>query len=188
MTDNESQAAQPPQAPRQQPDTATKLIAIRPATLSELETALNDPSALSAAIGSSVPDGWPEKTEMFRYAAERLPDHPEEAAWRIYLFFDEVGNLVGSGGYHGPPFHGNVEIGYEIASAFRGRGLGTAAVDALVVNARDTEVVTTVIAQTLMDPADPSAKLLSGLGFTFVGPVPRPAQGDTVWQWEKDLE
>jgi ribosomal-protein-alanine N-acetyltransferase len=126
-------------------------ISIRPATVSELQNALDDRTALADAIGGSVPDGWPEKEAMFKFAAERLKEHPHEADWRVYLFFNEAGILVGSGGYQGPPSGSKpdriVEIGYEIGPAFQRHGLGTAAVSALVGHARDTGAVDTVIAR-----------------------------------------
>jgi [ribosomal protein S5]-alanine N-acetyltransferase len=135
-------------------------ISIRPATVSELQNALNDRTALADAIGGSVPDDWPEKDAMFRFAAERLNEHPDEAEWRVYLFFNEAGALVGSGGYQGPPSGRIVEIGYEIAPAFQRHGLGTAAVSALVEHARATNAVDTVIARTV--PANsPSIQILT---------------------------
>ena len=78
-------------------------ISIRPATVSELQNALNDRPALADAIGCQVPDGWPEKDEMFRFAAERLKEHPEEAEWRGLLVLRRSrsphgGGRVGDGG------------------------------------------------------------------------------------------
>jgi ribosomal-protein-alanine N-acetyltransferase len=166
-------------------------ISIRPATAEELQNALNDRSALADVIGGAVPDDWPEKVEMFRFAVERLREHPEEAEWRVYLFFDEAGALVGSGGYQGPPSGCKpdriVEIGYEIAPAFQKRGLGTAAVNALVERARDAGAVDTMIAQTVMDGKNPSIKLLRRLGFTNTGIAGGPGSGEFAWQWELDL-
>lgn len=167
-------------------------IFLRPATVEELEHSLDDPAALAAAIGGPVPDGWPEKVEMFRFAAELLKERPDEAEWRVYLFFDEAGNLVGSGGYQGPPSGHKpdrvVEIGYEIALGFRNRGLGTAAVSALIDHARDTQAVDTVIARTAAEPNNASAKILRTLKFVNHGLAPPPdGKGDPVWQWQLDL-
>ncbi|MGB8207211.1 MAG: GNAT family N-acetyltransferase [Mycobacterium sp.] len=79
-----------------------------------------------------------------------------------------------------------VEIGYEIAPEFRGKGLGTAAVAALVEHARATHAVDTVIART--EPkTSPSVRILKKLKFINVGLVPLPDQGDEVWQWQLDL-
>jgi RimJ/RimL family protein N-acetyltransferase len=170
-------------------------ISIRPATVHELQNALNDQSALAAAVEGPVPEGWPEKEEMFRFAAEQLAKHPEEAEWRVYLFFDAAGTLVGSGGFQGPPdANRGVEIGYEIAPVFRKRGLGTVAVSALVEHARKTRAVGTVFARTVMDAANPSestnpsVKILMKREFTFAGPVPAPDGKGMVWQWELDFK
>jgi ribosomal-protein-alanine N-acetyltransferase len=166
-------------------------ISIRPATVKELQNALNDRPALAAGIGSPVPDGWPEKDEMFRFAAERLEEHPDEAQWRVYLFFDEAGTLLGSGGYQGPPTGSKpdriVEIGYEIAEGFRKRGLGTPAVSALIDHARESQSVDTLIARTAMN-LNPSVRILKHLRFVNTGPAGGPDNhADQVWQWQLDV-
>jgi RimJ/RimL family protein N-acetyltransferase len=165
-------------------------IAIRSATVADLENALQDRRALADSHKTSVPDGWPEKDAMFTFAAERLKEAPDEGEWRVYLFFDDANALVGSGGYQGPPTgrrpDRTVEIGYEIAPAFRGKGLGTAAVSALVEHARATHAVDTVLART--EPKmSASVRILKKLKFVNFGPVPPPDQGDEVWQWQLDL-
>jgi ribosomal-protein-alanine N-acetyltransferase len=166
-------------------------ISIRPATVAELVAALGDRAALAEAIGSAVPDGWPEKEEMFCAAAARLTEHPEEAGWRVYLFFDKAETLVGSGGFLGPPYGEKpdrcVEIGYEIAPAFREHGLGAAAASALVERARESELVDTVIARTAQQLKNPSVRLLKHLGFTNTGPADGFDPGESVWQWQLDL-
>jgi [ribosomal protein S5]-alanine N-acetyltransferase len=165
-------------------------IAIRSATVFDLENALHDRQALADMYKTSVPDGWPEKDAMFIFGAERLKEAPDEGEWRVYLFFDDADALVGSGGYQGPPTGQRpdriVEIGYEIAPAFRGKGLGTAAVSALVEHARATHTVDTVLART--EPKmSASVRILKKLEFVNVGLVPPPDQGDAVWQWQLDL-
>ena len=127
-------------------------ISIRPATVEELQYALNDRSALANAIGGAVPDDWPEKVEMFEFAAEWLTEHPEDDEWAVYFFFDEDGALIGSGGYTNPPANRQVEIGYEVAPAFQEKGLGTAAVSELIERTRRTGSIDTVFARTKRTP------------------------------------
>lgn len=166
-------------------------ISIRSATVQELRTALANPNDFANAAGVPAPDGWPVKREMFEYAAARLPEHPEEAEWLVYLFF-EGGVLVGSGGYHGPPVNRTVEIGYEIAPGFQGKGRGTSAVEELLIRAAATKAVDTVIAKTSLDPNDESARasgiILAKLGFEDFGPVPDLATVGFVRQWQWDVE
>jgi RimJ/RimL family protein N-acetyltransferase len=138
---------------------------------------------LAALVGSRVPDGWPEFPEAFDFTAQRLAQQPEESAWWMQFFMDATtGQLVGSGGYTGPPAGRRVEIGYEIAPEFRGLGLGAAAAAALVDRAFSTGLVDAVIAHTLPG-RNPSTGVLTSLGFERDGEVEDPHEG-TVWRWQ----
>jgi RimJ/RimL family protein N-acetyltransferase len=96
-------------------------------------------------------------------------------------FFFVDGLLVGSGGFVGPPRNHEVEIGYEIAPGFRGKGYGVGAAAALVAKAFRTRRVKSVIAHTL--PVEsPSTGVLTRLGFVEEAEVPDPEQG-TIWRW-----
>ena len=137
---------------------------------------------LAELLGSPLPDGWPEFPEAFDFTAERLSEHPEESDWWMQFFMDAAtGRLVGSGGYTGPPAGRQVEIGYEIAPEFRGRGLGVAAAEALVERAFGTGHVDAVIAHTLPGP-NASTGVLTSLRFERDGEDQDPEQG-VVWRW-----
>ena len=56
---------------------------------------------------------------------------------------------MGSCGYKGEPKDGMVEIGYEVAEAYRGRGLATEMAKALIQNAFNDNAVMYVQAHTL---------------------------------------
>ena len=91
------------------------------------------------------------------------------------------GLIIGSGGFVGRPKKGVVEIGYEIAPGFRGRGLGLGAASALTEQAFDSGEVEAVIAHTL--PIEgPSTKVLQRLGFIADAEVQDAASG-TLWRW-----
>jgi RimJ/RimL family protein N-acetyltransferase len=78
-----------------------------------------------------------------------------------------------------------VEVGYEIAPEFRGRGYATEAARALIDKARAAGDVHTVRAHTL--PSDnPSTSVLQHLDFRLVGEVSDDEQG-TVWRWERAI-
>ena len=86
------------------------------------------------------------------------------------------GELVGWGGFKGPPVEGAVEIGYEIAASRQGRGLATDAVRAMLAEAFADPAVTTVLAHTLPEP-NASNHLLRKAGFRFEGDTARPRHG-----------
>jgi RimJ/RimL family protein N-acetyltransferase len=100
----------------------------------------------------------------------------------MHFFMDAAtGELLGSGGFTGPPADRQVEIGYEIAPAHRGRGLGSAAARALVEKAFESGLVDSVIAHTLPGP-NSSTGVLASLGFERDGEDEDPEQG-VVWRW-----
>ncbi|NMO93626.1 GNAT family N-acetyltransferase [Actinomycetospora sp. TBRC 11914] len=84
------------------------------------------------------------------------------------------------GGFTGPPRDGEVEIGYQVAPAHRGRGLATAAVRVWVERARAAGV-RRVVART--DPgAVASARVLERAGFTR-DPARDEAAPDAPARW-----
>lgn len=110
----------------------------------------------------------------------------EPSAW-IHGFsaYDRAsGDRVGSGGFKGPPADGEVEIAYGIDEPFRGRGFATTVATALTKYAfGQSGDVTKVIAHTLPE-TNASTRVLSKCGFTSVGEVTDPEDGQ-VWRWEK---
>ena len=148
-----------------------------------LLTALDaDRERFGELIGSPAPDGWPEFPEAVAFTLEHLRDAAtDDHPWTMQFFVDTAtGQLVGSGGFAAPPANGAVEIGYEVAPAFRGQGYGTAAARALVEQAAAAGVGR-VVAHTLPGP-NPSTGVLVSLGFTHDGEAEDPEVG-TVWEW-----
>jgi RimJ/RimL family protein N-acetyltransferase len=154
-----------------------KLVA---ATLKLLEALQRDPAAFAELIGSPIPDGWPEFPESIEFSIVKLGEAPDESDWWLHFFLADK-RMVGSGGFVGPPTDGTIEIGYEIAPAFRGRGYATAASRALIDKALSTGSVDTVVAHTLA-AENPSTSVLRRLGFRFVAELPDDEQG-SVWRW-----
>ena len=87
--------------------------------------------------------------------------------------------LVGWGGFKGPPEDGVVELGYEIAEARRGRGLATAATRALLEEAFADDRVSAVIAHTLAE-RNASNRVLEKAGFQLDGEA---EEDRTVWRF-----
>jgi RimJ/RimL family protein N-acetyltransferase len=149
-----------------------------------LLNALNDSRALfGELIGSSVPDGWPEFPEAIGFTLEHLQTASEADRWWSMQFFVDpaTGRLLGSGGFAAPPSERTVEIGYEIAPEYRGRGFGAAAARALIDRAVASGDVDHVLAHTLPGP-NPSTGALVSLGFEHTDDQEDPEVG-VVWEW-----
>jgi len=149
-----------------------------------LLNALKDSRALfGELLGSPVPDGWPEFPEAIGFTLEHLETASEaDRAWSMQFFLDPAtGQLLGSGGYAAPPSGRSVEIGYEVAPEFRGRGFGAAAARALVERAVASGEVDRVLAHTLPGP-NPSTGVLESLGFEHTDDQEDPEVG-VIWEW-----
>jgi RimJ/RimL family protein N-acetyltransferase len=158
-------------------------IRLLPATAPLLEAFVASRERFGDLIGSPVPDGWPEFPEAIAFTLAQLADPDADPAWTMQFFIDEdTGLLVGSGGYVTPPVDRTVEIGYEVAPEFRGRGLGVGAARALVDGAVRSGDVDHVVAHTLPGP-NASTGVLASLGFRHTGEQTHPEEG-TVWGWE----
>ena len=77
-------------------------------------------------------------------------------------------NAIGSIGFHGPPDEeGQVTIGYGLVEQYRGRGLGTEALEALIAYCRTRSEVRTILADTDVENTV-SQRVLEKCGFTFI--------------------
>ena len=128
--------------------------------------------------------GWVTFTGALRPTRDALATNASGSDWGTRFFVaGDAPELVGWGGFKGPPRDGVVELGYEIAEARRGRGLATAATRAMVAEAFADEEVTTVIAHTLAEP-NASNRVLEKAGFAFDGEA---REGDeVVWRFSLD--
>jgi RimJ/RimL family protein N-acetyltransferase len=85
------------------------------------------------------------------------------------------GRIVGDLGTHGPPDRaGCVEIGYALAPSARGKGIGTAAIAALVGRPATVPGIRQVTAVTGAQNTA-SRRLLERQGFQITGPLPGTA-------------
>jgi ribosomal-protein-alanine N-acetyltransferase len=146
-----------------------------------MDAALASDDALARALGHDVVPGWATFREALPPTRDVLVEHPNGHAWGTRLFVSgDPPELVGWGGFKGPPSDGVVEVGYEIAEARRGRGLATAATDAMLVEAFSDGRVTTVIAHTLPE-RNASTRVLEKVGFTYDGEAAEG--GEVVWRY-----
>jgi RimJ/RimL family protein N-acetyltransferase len=162
---------------------STPQVRLVPASVPLLTALSEDRAAFGELIGSPVPDGWPEFPEAIAFTLDLFQNASEpDRSWSMQFFVDDAtGRLVGSGGFAAPPTERTVEIGYEVAPEFRGRGFGAAAARALVDAAVASGEVDHVIAHTLLGP-NPSTGVLVALGFEHVADQESPEVG-VVWEW-----
>ncbi|WP_082017041.1 GNAT family N-acetyltransferase [Hymenobacter sp. DG25B] len=120
--------------------------------------------------------------EVVSQAAQFLTEHPEAAHWWLYFFIHaEYQQVVGVGGFKGPPTQGTVELGYSIAPHFRQQGYATEATRGMLQFAFDHPEILQVLAHTLPG-INYSTQVLAKTGFTFQQVIEDPEDG-LVWQW-----
>ena len=148
-----------------------------------MDAALAGDDALAEALGHDVVPGWVTFTEAVQLTRDALAADPEGAAWGTRFFVtDDPLELVGWGGFKGPPADGVVELGYEIAEPRQNRGLATDAVRAMLTEAFADDEVTAVIAHTLAE-RNASNRVLEKAGFELAGEAEE--DGVAVWRWAK---
>lgn len=140
--------------------------------------------ALSKHLGVNVPDKWTEFGEpayKWTYDALEKPDSKQQ--WWSYLpIWKEKNTLIGGGGYKGEPKNGMVEIGYEIAEAYRCKGFATEMAAALIEHAFQYNEVNKVQAHTLAAENE-SGSVLKKCGMKKVEELEDPEDGK-IWRWE----
>jgi RimJ/RimL family protein N-acetyltransferase len=163
----------------------TQHLNLIPCAQEHLEAILHDKKALAPRLQVTIPESWPTFPESFEYAYYLLKLEPSLAAlgWWVYLFVhihDRI--LVGSGGFKSEPdASGTVEIGYEIASEYRNRGLATEAAQGMITYAFAHPEVTSVEAHTSAEP-NPSSRVLEKVGMGYVRTLYGTEDGD-LWHW-----
>jgi [ribosomal protein S5]-alanine N-acetyltransferase len=156
------------------------------ATVELLDAAIVSDRALTRMLGHAVVPGWATFTGALPRVRDALAGEPSESPWGPRLFVTgEPPELVGWGGFKGPPRDGVVELGYEIADSRRERGLATAAVRAMLSEAFADPGVVAVIAHTLPE-RNASTRVLEKTGFRFEAVVRQG--GATVWRFTRIRE
>jgi [ribosomal protein S5]-alanine N-acetyltransferase len=156
-------------------------IAVIPCTVAHIDALVEGDDAFEARFGWRVVPGYLDFPEVLGPSRQTLVDGGDPA-WHSQLFVDPTaGELIGFGGFKGPPRDGEVEIGYSIAPGRRRRGFATAAALAMIEVARAAGV-DIVVAQTLPEP-NASTRVLERCGFVRAGAATDPQVGD-VWRWE----
>ncbi len=159
----------------------TERLTLVPCELAHLDAARNSFAELGRLLDVAVAEGFPVFPESFQYWRDLLAADPSASGWCNWLFVHRHDcTLIGDGGFKGPPSNdGSVEIGYALASAYRGQGLATEAARALTAWAFTHPEVTTVRAETLV-AGYASMRVLAKVGMTRTGTRYDPEDGPLV--------
>lgn len=168
----------------------TPRLQLVPASTASLEAELrHDRAALAELLSAQIPPGWPPDLyddDACRYSLNRLRESPAPATWWTwYILLPRAQgkpNLVGVGGFKGPPINGMVEIGYGIVGEFQCQGYATEAAAGLVCWAGAHPEVRIVAAHTLPE-LTASIRVLEKNGFVRRG---TPAEEGAI-RFELDL-
>ncbi len=155
-----------------------------PCSLEHFELLLQGNDHLADLLGISIQEGWTEYPEMVLVAYDKLRNDPAMLGWFFYLVIHRADKrLIGAGGFKGKPNgDGLVEIGYEITSDYREKGLGTEMAESLIRFAFGHSYVKRVIAHT-EEEYNASVKILQKAGMRFVGTI-KNKEGEDLWEWE----
>jgi RimJ/RimL family protein N-acetyltransferase len=158
----------------------TASIRLVPVELRLVEAALAGDDSLAEALGLAVVPGWATFGGALERTRDVLASNPDGSWGARFFVAGEPPELVGWGGFKGPPADGVVEIGYEIAEARRGQGLATAAARAMVAEAFADQRVELVVAHTLPE-RNASTRVLTKVGFRHAGEV--DDGGTVTWRF-----
>lgn len=145
-----------------------RLVRLSPAVMQALVDGDLEQASEQAGVPLTpftVDESWLWKIRLADFAKR-----PEAVDWVARAAVDEeTGQVVGHGGFHGPPDErGMVELAYTTDPAFRRQGYATAMLEALLEWAADVPDVDVVRASIRPDNAA-SLATLAGHGFAQVG-------------------
>ncbi len=151
-----------------------ELVSLSPGALEALIAGRT--SDAETLIGGRLADGWPGGDERyFRLRLGQMQREPSLRRWIVRaLVLRDGREIVGHAGFHGPPGTNGkkdpaaVEIGYKVFEPFRGRGLATEAVRALMAWAREEHGVRRFILS-IAPSNEPSLAIARKLGFEQTG-------------------
>jgi len=161
--------------------TQTPRLLILAASRALLTAELHKPHYFPVLLGAAMPADWPpgeyDRAAMQFFLEQLTAGGREAAGWYGWYALlkatdDTPRILVGSGGFMGPPTaDGEVEMGYSIASDWRGKGLATELVGGLLQQAANTGMVRHVLAHTEANNLA-SQRVLLRNGFEAAGEAP----------------
>lgn len=165
-------------------------VQLMPASANQLRLLLHAPERFEALLGIRPEPHFCGQAETLPFFLERLELGGEPPEWWLHLVIlpEQLelhpARLVGTAGFRGAPdADGWVELGYEIAPFWRGRGLATEVTRQLLVRAFADPRVRGVQAHTEA-LRGASATVLKRNLFVSVGRVEHPTDG-VLWGWQR---
>lgn len=161
----------------------TENLKLVPCELEHFEALINNAEQIEQMLQVSLAKDWNSFPEAIPFGYKYLQENPDALGWWTYLFIHTADKkLVGSGGFKGKADRsGMVEIGYEIAPEYRGRGLATEAARGLIEYAFSHSHVQMVDAHTLAE-TNPSTKVLKKIRMQNIETIVDPDDGK-LWHW-----
>ena len=162
----------------------TKRLTLVCCDLETLDAVFLGDAALADHLKINIPEKWTEFGEpAFRWTYDKISKQGEDMKWLSYLPVLKGENmLVGSCGFKGGPKDGMIEIGYEVAQAYRCKGLATEMATALTKFAFADSDINLVQAHTLAQEHE-SGSVFKKCGMNKTGEFEDTEDGK-VWRWE----
>ena len=158
-------------------------IEVVPLRAEQAVTLLTEPERFAERFGLTPVAGYLAFPEALAPTVEAL-EGGIDPAWFSHLVVDGT-EIVGLGGFTGPPTDGEVEIGYSVAPSRRGRGVAMAAVGLWLERAA-LAGLRRVVAHTRPEE-NASTGVLRHHGFVRDGEAVDPDEGP-VWRWARELD
>ena len=162
-------------------------LTLMPLSERDLRELIEEPDAFARRHALAIEQGACAPTFIYERALANMraaPDWAGVLSTRLYVL--DGARVVGAGGVKAPPLpDGEVEIGYGIAPAFRGRGLATQGArgltdEALAQGASRVSAFTT--------PENTASwRLLRRIGYRRDGETNDPDDG-LVWRWVREQD
>lgn len=154
----------------------TKRLILVPHSCELLHAEIHDHAELSRLLNASVPSNWPPEStkDALPFFLNTLQSSSENIGWLGWYALAKNANtahsteLVGGGGFMGPPSSGTVQIGYSVIDQHQGIGYATEVVESLIQWALSHSECDVVEAETeWANPA--SVRVLKKNGFSQIG-------------------
>lgn len=134
----------------------TRRLQLVPATANLTRLEITDPDEFFDQLGVRPIADWPSDNvaDALPLFLDQLEGNPSWVGWMSWYWIDtrpQHAELVGGGGFKGPPVAGAVEIGYETRPRMRHKGFATEAMGRLVDWALRQPNVARVVAETQAD-------------------------------------
>jgi RimJ/RimL family protein N-acetyltransferase len=162
-----------------------RFVQLSPAALTALID--GDLAAAGAAAGTPLSPYLVEESWLWRIRRDQIAQDPASADWIARAALDaDTGEVVGHGGFHGPPDAGGmVEVAYSVDPRFRRRGYATAILAALLERVAADPSVRAVRASIRPDNAG-SLATIARFGFVKTGEQ-WDAEDGLEWVFQKTV-